>query len=109
MNIKDFSPGLVGAVTGFGASLCCVAPLTIMALGLGSGAFMSVTMAYRPVLYPLGILGLGFSFYLYRRKKKTCDKLMCKMEGKRINLVLLGLSALLMAAVTYVDFFLVEF
>jgi len=29
------------------SSLCCLLPLTVIALGLGSGAFMAVTMQYR--------------------------------------------------------------
>ncbi len=29
------------------SSLCCLLPLTVIVLGLGSGAFMAVTMRYR--------------------------------------------------------------
>lgn len=45
-------PGSVGAGiaawVGAGlSSLCCLLPLSIIVLGLGSGAFMAVTMQYR--------------------------------------------------------------
>jgi hypothetical protein len=29
------------------SSLCCLLPLAVIVLGLGSGAFMAVTMRYR--------------------------------------------------------------
>ena len=53
MQIEDLKPGLIGVGTSFGASICCVLPMTIVLLGLGSGGFMMVTMQYRMILYPL--------------------------------------------------------
>ena len=105
MRWADPAPGLVGATTGIGASLCCVLPLTVVALGLGSGAFMMVTMQYRPILYPLGLLGLVVSYFLFFRRKRACDLQSCQMQGKWLNIVLLAFSTVLMVAVTYVDFF----
>lgn len=109
MKLTDLAPGWVSVTTGIGASLCCVLPLTIVALGLGSGAFMMVTMQYRPVLYPLGLLGLAGSYFLFFRQKRACDLQSCRMQGKWINLGLLAFSTVLMAAVTYVDFFVMGF
>src|SRR2546427_10746894 len=48
------------------SSLCCLLPLTIIVLGLGSGAFMAVPMRDPGVLVPAGGLGdvagvLGFA------------------------------------------------
>lgn len=108
MKWSDLAPGLVSVSTGIGASLCCVLPLTIVALGLGSGAFMMVTMQFRPVLYPLGLAGLVTAYILFFRQKRACDRKACRMQGKGFNLVLLAFSTVLMAAVTYVDFFMVE-
>ncbi len=64
MNVNDAKPGLVSLAAAFAASLCCVLPLTIVLLGLGSGAFMMVTMQFRPILYPLGLAGLAAGAYL---------------------------------------------
>ncbi len=41
--------GLAGVVGAILASLCCLLPLTVVLLGVGSGAFMATTMAYRAV------------------------------------------------------------
>ena len=105
MKLSDLAPGWVAVTTGIGASLCCVLPLTVVVLGLGSGSFMMVTMQYRPILYPLGLFGLAVSYFLFFRHKRVCDFQSCRMQGKWFNMALLAFSTVLMAAVTYVDFF----
>jgi len=51
--------GLVGGIAGMAgatlASLCCLLPLTVVVLGLGSGAFMATTMVYRWLFIPAGV------------------------------------------------------
>ena len=37
MQFTDIKPGIIGLATSFGASICCVLPMTIVLLGLGSG------------------------------------------------------------------------
>ena len=108
MQIEDLKPGLIGVGTSFGASICCVLPMTIVLLGLGSGGFMMVTMQYRIILYPLGLLGLVTAYWLYFRCRKVCDAQACRMQGKSWNIEGLVFSTVLMSLVTYVDFFLVS-
>ncbi|MBC8259075.1 MAG: hypothetical protein H8E38_08665 [SAR324 cluster bacterium] len=104
----DLKPALISLGTSFGASLCCVLPMTIVLLGVGSGGFMMVTMQYRFILYPLGLLGLGMSYWLFFLRKRACDAQVCQMQGKRWNVAALIFSTVLMSVVTYVDFFLVS-
>jgi len=106
MKLPKITPGIVGITTALGSTVCCVLPMLVVFLGLGSGAFMMTTMKYRPILYPLGVIGLGVAYYLYFREKRACDLKSCKMQGKRFNLFLLIASTFVMAIVTYVDFFL---
>ena len=106
MKRSDMKIGIVGLLTSFGATLCCVLPIAVVFLGLGSGAFMMTTMKYRILLYPLGITGVLVSTYLYFRKKRQCDAQACKMQGGRLNLFMIILSIFIMSMVTYVDFFL---
>ena len=82
MQIEDLKPGLIGVGTSFGASICCVLPMTIVLLGLGSGGFMMVTMQYRIILYPLGLLGLVTAYWLYFRRRKSVTP---KLVGCRVN------------------------
>jgi|APSaa5957512622_1039677.scaffolds.fasta_scaffold188058_2 hypothetical protein len=106
MKLPDIKIGILPIITSFGASLCCVLPMVIIFLGLGNGAFMLTTMKYRPLLYPLGIIGIAISSYLYIHKKRSCDLKSCKMNGGKLNLFLIGVSTALMIVITYVDFFL---
>lgn len=107
MKLGDMKPGLLGLAGALGASACCVLPLTVAVLGLGTGAFMAYTMPLRPLLYPLGLAGLATAIWLYRRERRRCDALACRMAGGRFNLTLIVVAGVLMAAITYVDFFLV--
>ena len=95
MQIEDLKPGLIGVGTSFGASICCVLPMTIVLLGLGSGGFMMVTMQYRIILYPLGLLELVTAYWLYFRLRKVCDAQACRMQGKRWNIAGLVFSTVL--------------
>ena len=108
MQFADIKPGIIGLTTSFRASICCVLPMSIVLLGLGSGGFMMATMQYRFILYPLGLVGLVTSYWLYFRSKQLCDAQVCQMQGKRWNVMALAFSTVLMSVVTYVDFFLVS-
>jgi hypothetical protein len=62
MNMPDLKPALVSVFSALLASLCCLLPLAVMVLGLGSGAFMALTMRYQVILLPLGILGVSAGY-----------------------------------------------
>jgi hypothetical protein len=53
MLMKTPKPALVSLVGALAASLCCLLPLAIIVLGLGSGAFMTTTMRSQYLLSPM--------------------------------------------------------
>lgn len=75
------------------------------ALGLGSGAFMATTMAYRWLLIPAGVLGVGLGFVLYARERRRCDALGCRVAGARLTLALLIAASLVVATAIVLDQF----
>ena len=87
------------------SSLCCLLPLAAIALGLGSGAFMAVTMQYRWILIPTGILGVLAGFALYIRERRRCEALACRMAGGRTTLALLVLASLVVLTAIVLDRF----
>lgn len=87
------------------SSLCCLLPLAVIVLGLGSGAFMAVTMQYRWVLIPAGLLGVISGFILYVRERRRCNALACRMVGRRITLALLVVASLVVTASILLDRF----
>lgn len=60
-----------GAVAAaFAASLCCLGPIVLAALGLGGAGLLVKFEAYRPHLATLTVVLLGAGFYLtYRRPR----------------------------------------
>jgi mercuric ion transport protein len=105
MRVVALTAGLVAWVGAALASLCCLLPLAVIVLGLGSGAFMATTMQYRWLLVPAGIIGIVAGFVLYLRERRRCDALACRMAGSRITLVLLILASLVVTTTIVLDRF----
>ena len=105
MRLAALTAGLVAWVGAALASLCCLLPLAVIVLGLGSGAFMATTMQYRWLLVPAGIIGIDTGFALYLRERRRCDALACRMAGSRITLGLLILASLVVATTIVLDRF----
>ena len=97
MKLSDLKSGLVSLGGAFVASLCCLLPLGVVLLGLGTGAFMATTMQFRPLFLPLGMLAVGAGHYLYFRERRRCTALGCCMAGSRLNLTLLGVATVMLA------------
>ena len=87
------------------ASLCCLLPLVVVLLGLGSGAFMTVTMQYRSVFLPMGVIGVGLGYYFYFREKRRCSSAGCAFAGGKTNLALLFFASVIVAAALVLDAF----
>jgi hypothetical protein len=88
------SAGVTAWVGALLSSLCCLLPLAVILLGLGSGAFMAVTMRYSYLLIPAGILGVAAGFFLYFRERRRCAALACRMAGSRTTLAFLVVASL---------------
>ncbi len=105
MKPETIGAGIVAWVGASLSSLCCLLPLTVIALGLGSGAFMAVTMQYRWIFIPAGIAGVLAGVVLYVRERRRCDALACRMAGSRITLAALVLAGLVVTASIVLDRF----
>ena len=105
MRLGSVGAGLAAWTGALLSSLCCLLPLAVIVLGLGSGAFMVVTMRYRWILIPAGVLGIAVGFVLYAREWKRCDALGCRMAGSKITLGLLVVASLVVATSILLDRF----
>lgn len=93
--------GLVGAVTAaVGASVCCLGPLLLLALGIGGAWVESLTAMERYRAYwmaaTLVFLGLAF-FRVYRRPKQvgcTPGSACSSYGGRRYKIILWIVTAL---------------
>jgi hypothetical protein len=103
MRLGALTAGVVAWVGAAIASLCCLLPLTVILLGLGSGAFMATTMQYGWLLVPAGIVGIAAGFGLYLRERRRCNALACRMAGSRITLALLIVATFVVTAAVVLD------
>jgi hypothetical protein len=105
MRISSLKPVIVGLPSAILASLCCVLPLAVILLGLGSGAFMMYTMRYSIILIPLGVIGVGLGYFFYFREKRNCDAMACRMAGGRFNLITLFVATVIVALAIVLNVF----
>ncbi len=105
MKVGDVKSGAVSFLSALAASLCCLLPLAVILLGLGSGAFMATTMKYRGILLPLGIGGVALGYFLYFRERRRCRTLACRMVGAKLNLTLLIFATVVVTTAIILDQF----
>lgn len=105
MNFKTFKAGATGMSAAILASLCCLLPLLVVLLGLGSGAFMVMTMQYRSIFLPVGVIGVGLGYYFYFQEKRRCSKAGCAFVGGRVNLIILCIATAIVALALGLEFF----
>lgn len=99
------SAGVAAWVGALLSSLCCLLPVAVIVLGLGSGAFMAVTMRYRWLLIPAGIIGVTTGFFLYFRERRRCAELACRMAGSRVTFALLVVASVVVLMSIVLDRF----
>jgi mercuric ion transport protein len=64
------------------ASLCCIGPVVVALIGVGSIGAFAAFESLRPYLIGVTALLLGFAFYLtYRKREVQCEDGTCKMES----------------------------
>jgi hypothetical protein len=104
MRLGPVTAGVTAWVGAALSSLCCLLPLGVILLGLGSGAFMAVTMRYRWFLIPTGIVGVITGFTLYVRERRRCQALACRMAASRVTVALLIVASLVVSPSSWTAF-----
>lgn len=104
MNMK---PTLwASAAAAIGASLCCVAPLVLISLGLG-GAWMSTLTGlepYRPIFVVLTLGLLGLAWVKLYRQPAVCEPSWACADGAvqhRQRFIFWAVAALLLLLLTF--------
>lgn len=70
-----------GIITAVVASLCCIGPVLVALVGIGSVGAFAVFEAYRPYLIGATVLLLGVAFSLvYRKREVHCEDGTCKIQ-----------------------------
>jgi mercuric ion transport protein len=93
---------VAGILAGIGASVCCVGPLVLLALGIGGAWIGNLTAfePYRPALTGLTLIFLGFAFRkLYLVPQACAPGAPCAdpQTTKRQRLIFWSVAVLLLA------------
>lgn len=101
--------GLVGAVVSVvGASICCVGPLLLLALGIGGmGGNLTAMEKYRSFWTAATLIFLGLAFLkVYRKPKKEpcCPEDACRSEAGRRNRILLWVVAVFVLGLLFLPY-----
>jgi len=75
MKLSTTGTLIAGGAAAIGASLCCVAPLVLLALGIGGAWIASLTALepYRPIFVGLTLLFLGVAFRRLYLAPQACE------------------------------------
>ncbi|MCH7590211.1 heavy-metal-associated domain-containing protein [PVC group bacterium] len=75
----------IGIFSAFTASICCVGPIALIALGLGGLGIGAAIGRYHWYFILGAILLLGIGWKSYFKEKKSCDTRGCEMKDKGIT------------------------
>jgi mercuric ion transport protein len=97
-NKKERLP-LFGAILAGGlASACCVGPLLVVMLGLGSASAFIAMEPYRPIFAAITLALLGWAGWRYWLGRKQCVASGCPPKRPTLLWILGGMSLFLLAS-----------
>ncbi len=96
-NKADNKAPLIGAViTGGLASACCIGPLIVVLLGLGSASAFIALEPYRQIFAAITLGLLGWTGWRHWQHRKQCAASGCPPKNPVTLWILAGLSILLL-------------
>jgi len=99
-----FTPLLGAVTTGFLASACCIGPLLVALLGLGSASAFVALEPYRPLFAGLTLLLLVGAGWRHRQGRRQCAP-GCPPKKPILLWTLGALSILLLSAPSLLSYF----
>ena len=80
--MKSKNLGILSALT---ASICCIGPLLLIALGLGGLGLGAIIGNYHWYFIAAAGVLLAFAWRSFLKEKKSCETGHCEMEGKNMT------------------------
>lgn len=96
--------GIVALVSAAFASICCLGPVVLAALGLGGVGLAAGLTQYRPIFLGFTAIILGVAFYFtYRKREVACADGTCELRsgGKTMKGVLWAITVLAVGLATF--------
>ncbi len=73
-------------------SVCCIGPLLLLALGLGSATLTAGLVKNKWIFMAMGAASLGASYYLYFRERKRCAAEGCTVASIKARKTFMGVA-----------------
>lgn len=101
--MKEKLVGIAAVASAALASICCIGPLVLAGLGLGSLGFAAGFVKYRPLFVAVTFVLVGLAFYLtYRKREVHCADGSCRVasagRGAKILLWIVAVAAIGLAS-----------
>ncbi len=97
-------PGKMGVLSAMLASVCCLGPIVLVLLGLGTLGIGALLGRYHWFFIGGAALVLIYAWRLYAKEKRRCDTESCQMESKasaQITLTIATIAVLLFAGLNF--------
>ncbi len=97
-------PGKMGVLSAVLASICCLGPVVLVLLGLGTLGIGALLGRYHWFFIGGAALVLIYAWRVYAKEKRRCDAASCQMESKasaRITLLIATIAVLLFAGLNF--------
>ena len=100
--------GVGTVVAAVGASLCCIVPVAVVLVGVGSAALGAQLEPVRPFFLGLTLLLVGIAFYQVYRPDKDCDpgQSCATPEGQRRQRIIVWGAAILAVVVVAFPYYM---
>ena len=97
-------PGKMGVLSAVLASVCCLGPVVLVLLGLGTLGIGALLGRYHWFFIGGAALVLIYAWRVYAKEKRRCDAESCQMESKasaQITLIIATIAVLLFAGLNF--------
>lgn len=101
---------LTAVVAAIGASLCCILPVAVVVLGVGSAALGAYLEPFRPYFIGLTVAFLGFAYYqAYKPSNVDCapGQACAVPENRRAQRIVLWVLTAVVAALIAFPFYII--
>jgi len=95
-NRHEHAPLIGAMITGGLASACCIGPLIVVMLGLGSASAFIAMEPYRPIFAAITLALIGWAGWHHWQNRKACIAKGCPPEKPVLLWLLSGFALLLL-------------